>query len=66
MAIAIYWRSFCAPYLKAKLTKSERGASLVEYAILVAFIAIVCVGAVTFLGDRTQKPYSNIGSALNS
>ena len=27
----------------------ERGASLVEYALLVALIAVVCIGAVTFL-----------------
>lgn len=28
----------------------ERGASLVEYAILVALIAVACIGALTFLG----------------
>ncbi len=28
----------------------ERGATLVEYAILVALIAVACIGAVTFLG----------------
>lgn len=31
---------------------AERGASLVEYALLVALIAIACIGAVTFLGGE--------------
>jgi len=33
--------------------RSERGASLVEYALLVALIAVVMIGAVTFLGEST-------------
>lgn len=32
---------------------AERGASLVEYALLVALIAVVMIGAVTFLGEST-------------
>lgn len=31
----------------------ERGASLVEYALLFALIVMVCLGAVTFLGTAT-------------
>ncbi len=29
----------------------ERGASLVEYALLIALIAIACFSAITFLGS---------------
>jgi pilus assembly protein Flp/PilA len=32
--------------------RDERGASLVEYALLVALIALVCIGAVTMLGEN--------------
>ncbi len=39
--------------------RTDRGASLVEYALLVALIAIVCLVAVTFLGSTT-------GNSLNS
>jgi len=46
--------------------RDERGANLVEYALLVAFIAIVCVAAVTLLGDATNDPYSELGSQLGS
>jgi len=36
----------------------ERGASLVEYALLVALIALVCVTAVQFLGSSASgRPY---------
>lgn len=32
----------------------ERGASLVEYALLLALIAVVVFGAVSFFGDSTE------------
>ncbi len=42
----------------------QRGASLVEYALLLALIAAVCVGAVSLLGGSTSEPYSQLGSQL--
>ncbi len=54
----------CA-HVQARFTRTERGASLVEYAFLVALIAIVCVGAVTFFGSQTSAKYSYIGSSIN-
>jgi Flp pilus assembly pilin Flp len=38
----------------------DRGASLIEYTLLVALIALACIAAVTFLGD------SNSGSIGDS
>ena len=52
-------------YLRARLSPDERGASLVEYAFLVALIAIVCLVAIAFLGTSTSSKYSNIGSQLS-
>jgi pilus assembly protein Flp/PilA len=43
---------------------SDRGASLIEYALLAALIAVVCVVAVTFLGQTVSDDYSLIGSAV--
>jgi pilus assembly protein Flp/PilA len=43
---------------------NERGASLVEYALLVALIAIVCIAAVTTLGRNANSKFSQIGSSL--
>jgi pilus assembly protein Flp/PilA len=45
-------------------TRTERGASLVEYALLVALIAVVCIGAVTFLGNSAKTKFSSVGSSL--
>jgi pilus assembly protein Flp/PilA len=46
------------------LTKTERGASLVEYALLVALIAVVVIGAVTLLGSTTRDTFSDVSSDL--
>lgn len=38
---------------------SEEGATAVEYALMVALIALVIVVAVTFLGQQTSSVYDN-------
>ncbi|MDQ1375580.1 MAG: Flp/Fap pilin component, partial [Actinomycetota bacterium] len=40
-------------YVAARCTRTERGAALVEYALLVALIAVVCIAAITILGNAT-------------
>lgn len=45
--------------------KEERGASLVEYALLVALIAVVCIAAVSLLGSSASSKFSAIGSAIS-
>jgi pilus assembly protein Flp/PilA len=59
-----YWQRFCAPFFRARFGRTERGASLVEYALLVALIAVVCIVAVSILGQNASKKFSNIGSAI--
>ena len=44
----------------------ERGASLVEYALLVALIAVVCIVAVTALGESASEKFSTIDSSISS
>jgi pilus assembly protein Flp/PilA len=43
---------------------TEQGASLVEYALLVTLIAVVCIVAVTALGGNTSTALSSAGSAI--
>ena len=50
--------------LIVRIVRSERGASLVEYALLVALIAIACIGALTFLGGSASTNLSSAGSAI--
>jgi len=42
----------------------EGGASLVEYALLVALIAVVCIGAVQFLGTSTGSSLSTSSNSM--
>ncbi len=48
----------------ASHTRTERGASLVEYALLVALIAVVCIAAVTVLGGNIKGNFEDVGSSL--
>ena len=56
---------FLATWLRARFADTERGASLVEYALLVALIAVVCILAITFLGTQASDKFSTVGSAVN-
>jgi pilus assembly protein Flp/PilA len=56
---------FLSTWLQARLGESERGASLVEYALLVALIAVICVVAVTVLGESASQSFSSTASELN-
>jgi Flp pilus assembly pilin Flp len=42
--------------------EDDRGASLVEYALLLVLIAVVCVVGVTVLGETTNEGFSTGGS----
>jgi pilus assembly protein Flp/PilA len=55
---------FLTTWLRARFSDTERGASLVEYALLVALIAVVCVIAVQILGQSASKSFSSTGSGL--
>lgn len=50
--------------------KSERGATAVEYGIMVAMIAAVVIVAVVFLGKKTSETFSctasNVGAGTSA
>jgi pilus assembly protein Flp/PilA len=54
---------FIKTWLQAQ-AKTERGASLVEYALLVALIAVVCIAAITFIGGQAEDKFSEVGNSL--
>ncbi len=47
-----------------RVSDDERGASLVEYALLVALIAIAAVVAVTTFGGALSSEYSGIADSM--
>jgi len=59
LRVALAIRSLSLPSLER-----EEGQTLAEYALILALIAVVVIGAVIFLGDQIQKIFDNIGSAL--
>ena len=66
MDILTYWQRLVAPYIRARFGRDERGASLVEYALLVALIAIVCIVAIQFLGRSASDKFSSVGSSISN
>ncbi len=54
---------FLSAWLQARC-KTDRGASLVEYALLVALIAVVCIAAVTLIGRNAGSKLSSAGTSL--
>jgi pilus assembly protein Flp/PilA len=57
-------RSLLFQWVPSRLVPDERGASLVEYALLLALIALVCIGALQLLGNDVSTPLSGVGSSL--
>lgn len=46
--------------------KDDRGASAVEYALMIALITVAILAAVTLLGQRTSNTYNDMASSLNA
>jgi pilus assembly protein Flp/PilA len=51
-------------YLSAVLHRDDRGATAVEYGLLVALIAAVIVGIVATLGTQISTAFATISAAL--
>ena len=47
-----------------RLRRTDDGATLVEYALLVALIAVVCIVAVALVGSNASTKFSTIASAV--
>jgi pilus assembly protein Flp/PilA len=48
----------------ARLRRDDEGASLVEYGLLVALIAVVCIASVTLLGTTIMAQFNAISAGL--
>ena len=48
----------------AAMRDEERGASMVEYALLVVLIAIIAIVAITLAGEEISSTFSDIASSL--
>ena len=50
--------------ITSRLSFDEIGASLVEYALLLALIAVVAITALVFLGHSVNDTLQNVGNNL--
>lgn len=48
----------------ASILKDEEGATMVEYALMLALIAAVCIGIVTTLGTNANTKFQASADAL--
>jgi pilus assembly protein Flp/PilA len=47
-----------------RFVRDEEGAALAEYGILIAFIAIAAIVAVTFFGTKIKQKFSDMGNSF--
>jgi pilus assembly protein Flp/PilA len=46
--------------------KREDGPTAVEYAVMLALIIVVCIGAITTLGTNAKSTFTSVGNAVGS
>jgi Flp pilus assembly pilin Flp len=50
------------PQALHSLILDDRGATLVEYSLLIALISVACVAAIGFMGAKVSSLFSSIGN----
>ena len=51
-------------YFEAR--NNEKGATMVEYALMVALIAVVCIAAVGLIGTNARTAFNSIAGAIGT
>ena len=59
-----YWFLKLRNYIEESLAFDETGQTLVEYALIIAFVAIAIIGALTFLGVNLRDYYEVIANMI--
>jgi pilus assembly protein Flp/PilA len=49
-----------------ELLKNEDGPTAVEYAVMLALIVVVCLTAITTLGNNANNTFKSVGAKLGS
>ncbi|MDW3178602.1 MAG: Flp family type IVb pilin [Acidimicrobiia bacterium] len=46
--------------------RSERGAAMVEYSLLIALIAVIAIAAIKLVGGQVSQDFSEINSKVGA
>ena len=61
------WSMLLGDWVQRRFTgRGDVGASLVEYALLLALIAVVAIGALVFLGHSVNNQLNNVANVINT
>lgn len=53
-------RKFVTKYI----TRKEEGATLAEYGLLLALIAVICIAAIALLGNKISTMFSTLAGSI--
>ena len=61
------WQAMIVGWARDRASgKDDVGASLVEYALLLALIAVVAIVAIGFLGQSVSSTLNNVANSINN
>ena len=61
------WRTTVTGWFRGVVDRADdTGASLVEYALLLALIAVVAITALVFLGHTVANQLNNVANTINN
>ena len=49
-----------------KFLKAEDGPTAVEYAVMLALIIVVCIGAITTLGKNANSTFTTVANTIGA
>ena len=61
--LALYTKLYLALY-PDKLSKDESGVTAIEYGLIAALIAVVCITVWTTIGTRLSTTFNSVASSL--
>ncbi|MBI1914722.1 MAG: Flp family type IVb pilin [Planctomycetes bacterium] len=51
-------------FVRKFITRQEEGATLAEYGLLLALIAVICIAAITVLGTQISSMFSSVAGSI--
>ena len=49
-----------------RFIRDEEGATMVEYGLMLALIAVICIAAVAIIGTQLNITFGNVGTAVTT